>query len=269
MAIGRLIKKVSPAYVRNYVANIQSRLTRLERLESRVNGLLTLIGELESTIDTLIKYPRYQPADNAGFNGQLGRKRIFNDLLSAFDFNVIVETGTWTGDTTGYMAETSRLPIFSGELNYRYHSIARMRLVDFRGVTLRNADSRQFLKELSEDSAITGQNTFFYLDAHWYNDLPLAQEIELIASRWPNFVIMVDDFKVPYDDGYGYDDYGPGKALNPAYIELILAAHSLKAWYPSAPATLETGPVRGCVIISRKGEAEGRLDAISSLRPGP
>jgi hypothetical protein len=54
---------------------------------------------------------------------------------------------------------------------------------------------------------------FFHLDAHWEGDLPLQEEIEIILGRFPNFLIMIDDFRVPGDSGYGFDDYGRGKML--------------------------------------------------------
>jgi hypothetical protein len=43
---------------------------------------------------------------------------------------------------------------------------------------------------------------FFYLDAHWNEDLPLAEEIDLIFSRSPCAVVMIDDFEVPGDPGF-------------------------------------------------------------------
>jgi len=30
---------------------------------------------------------------------------------------------------------------------------------------------------------------------------------------------MIDDFQVPDDPGYAYDDYGPGKALTPDLVD--------------------------------------------------
>jgi hypothetical protein len=265
MTIGRILKKAAPPSVRNYVANIQNRLERLERLETRVNGLLDTVGKLESTIDTITQFPRYQASDIAGFNAQLRRKEIFREVIATLRFGAIVETGTWTGDTTGYMAEVSRLPVFSGELNYRFHTIAKMRLVDLPGITLRNMDSRNFITELAQEPAMTERNTFFYLDAHWYNDLPLAEEIDLIASHWKQFVIMIDDFQVPGDDGYGYDDYGPGNALTPEYIAPLLARFQLASWYPRASSSEETGAQRGCVVIARSGDASV-LDETRTLR---
>jgi hypothetical protein len=51
---------------------------------------------------------------------------------------------------------------------------------------------------------------FFYLDAHWYDDV-LAEEFDLIAEHWARYVVMIDDFVVPHDPGYEYDTYAAGR----------------------------------------------------------
>ena len=35
---------------------------------------------------------------------------------------------------------------------------------------------------------------------------------------------MIDDFRVPFDDGYRYDDYGEGKILDLGLIEFLREA---------------------------------------------
>ena len=80
----------------------------------------------------------------------------------------------------------------------------------------------------------------------------LFHSLEIIFSGFPNAVVMVDDFHVPFDSGYGYDDYGAGRSLTAAYIEPIVAAHGLRAFYPSTPSAHETGARRGCVILAKK-----------------
>ena len=62
---------------------------------------------------------------------------------------------------------------------------------------------------------------------------------------------MVDDFQVPFDAGYGYDDYGSGRVLTADYIEPIVAAHGLRVLYPSTPSVHETGERRGCVVLAK------------------
>ncbi|MGH7488291.1 MAG: hypothetical protein ACREMY_22235, partial [bacterium] len=63
----------------------------------------------------------------------------------------------------------------------------------------------------------------------------------------PRAVLMIDDFQVPGDPGYSFDDYGPGKALTSEYLP------ELNGWglfYPCAPSSSETGARRGCAVLA-------------------
>ena len=60
--------------------------------------------------------------------------------------------------------------------------------------------------------------TLFYLDAHWNDHLPLREEVELALKHFAKAVLIIDDFAVPDDPGYAFDDYGPGKALTLDYL---------------------------------------------------
>ena len=95
---------------------------RLDKLELSVRGL-------EAAVDALVVSPKYVPGDEIGFNGQSRRKQIFQDLTKAIPFDAIVETGTWLGNSTGYMSQTAGLPVYSCELNPRFHALAKMRLL--------------------------------------------------------------------------------------------------------------------------------------------
>jgi hypothetical protein len=259
-------KSLVPAYVRNYLGRIQNRLTNLEAQTAIIFSQQRTIALLQETIDMVDVRPRYEPAENAGFNGQPARKRLFQDVLKEFDFELIVETGTWIGETTGYLADSAKVPVFTSEINHRFHSLARKRLVDYPNVALHLSDSRRFLRSLAENSDLTQRRTFFYLDAHWYKDLPLREELEIIADAWSEYVIMVDDFQVPGDDGYGFDNYGDGLALNVEYIAPVVAEKRMAVFSPSANSHDETGyHRRGCVVLAPESYRQ-RLNAIQSLR---
>ena len=111
----------------------------------------------------------------------------------------------------------------------------------------------------------TSQPTLFYLDAHWEAYLPLADELRIILLRFSSCVILIDDFQVAGDSGYGYDDYGSGKALTAAYLEPLLGAETVKH-YPSTPAIQETGRRRGCVVLCSNQKMIDALDGIDLLR---
>jgi hypothetical protein len=159
------------------------------------------------------------------FNGQRSRQDLFHNLIEKFAPIAIVETGTYLATTTEFMAKTG-LPIFSVESDARNYGLARARLWWHRNVHLLRGDSRAALRTLFHGPlrGARDHKLLIYLDAHWKEDLPLAEELEIIFSGFPNAVVMVDDFHVPFDSGYGYDDYGTGRSLTADYIEPIVGA---------------------------------------------
>jgi hypothetical protein len=185
------------------------------------------------------------------FNGQKFRQRVFFDLLSCFPIKGIVETGTCLGTTTALFAATS-LPVYSVEINPRYFFYSKMRFLFNRdNVHLYKSDSRSFLRHLSKDSSVAKEDVFFYLDAHWGEDFPLRDELEIILSKWRRPIVMVDDFQVPNSE-YLFDDYGPGKVLNLSYIDRVVSAHKLSVFFPAVNSSAETGARRGSVVLCQE-----------------
>ncbi len=222
---------------------------RLRQFAQRVEYLEKRLREMESIVDVLVTEAVFQPGPAAGMNGQHIRKQIVELICQEFRPERAVETGTFFGSTTGYLATTLKVPVISCELRERYHHVAKRLLRQLAEVELRRQDSRSFLCDLALDPAKTGQRTLFYLDAHWYEDLPLCDELDTIASHWPEFAVIIDDFQVPQEPDYGYDDYGNGRRLDLALIDTCLRKHSLQAFFPRGPAQDETGQRRGCCIV--------------------
>ena len=185
------------------------------------------------------------------FNGQAGRQNIFKEITRAVDIKQIIETGTYMGLTTTYMNRQSGLPVITAEANPQYFGYSRQRFKKNPSIVGHLNDSRSFLKHvLSENDAPEG-TLLFYLDAHWHDDLPLREEVEIIFSMHPNSVILVDDFKVPDDTGYTYDDYGNGNTLHLEYLKPIMPL-GFRTFFPSLPSDQETGAKRGCVVFSQR-----------------
>jgi hypothetical protein len=250
-----ILKHFLPPFVLRPYRNLQQRLDRVE-LSVRC---------LEWALDAMIVSPKYTPADDIGFNGQAHRKRMFSEIISAVPLDAIVETGTWLGNSTGYMAQTALRPVTSCELSPRFHALAKMRLADLDRIQLQQGDSRRFLSGLAA-TELAKKSVFFYLDAHWYDDLPLGEEMETIGDHWKQFVIMIDDFQVPDDSGYGYDSYGDGKALTLELLRPAMTKYNLAAYFPSARSDQETGARRGSVVFTRTGEFSEKLSRLKSLR---
>ena len=197
-------------------------------------------------------------------NGQRERRRIVHDLFRKIDFDLIVETGTYLGTTTEYLAAEFESSIYTIECNERFHAFAKQRLRKRPSVVALRDDSRSALRKLSSDSQATAATTFVYLDAHWQDDLPLKTEIDIVLRNWKRAVILIDDFAVPDDPGYAYDDYGPGAELNMELIRPLLGPH-MTPFFPSAESSRETGYRRGCVVLGTPALSH-HLWAVPSLR---
>jgi hypothetical protein len=209
------------------------------------------------------RFPERRGTWGGPFNGQEFRQALFQQLIQTVMPAAIVETGTYLGTTTELFAGTG-LPVFTIEGHARNYGFARARLRRYRNVALCYGDSRTQLKRLFDGplASFGNKNLFCYLDAHWNDDLPLAEELDIIFSRSQSVIVMIDDFQVPGDSGYSYDDYGPGKVLNSEYINPAVQCYGLALFLPATPSREETGARRGCAVLCR----EAMLDAISLLR---
>lgn len=203
--------------------------------------------------------------NRSAFNGQLIRKEIFRELVEKINPKVLVETGTHFGDTTEYMANSAKLPVYSVESDPKAFGYSKARLFRNKNVKLTLGDSRTFLNKLAHELP-DYSDILFYLDAHWGPDLPLAEELENIFSAWASSVVMIDDFAVPDDNGYSYDDYGDDKILNLRYVAKIVEKHQLKIYFPSASSDKETGAKKGCVVLAKDGFHVEKLGKLSHLK---
>jgi predicted O-methyltransferase YrrM len=199
-----------------------------------------LPGRVSAAVD--LRRPQLWDSWGGPLNGQRGRQALLRDIVRRVSFKYVVETGTYRGVTTQFLADVSGLPIHSCERAPRYFEYSRRRLAN-RDVHLELADSRAFLSQLHVELP-----ALFYLDAHWGDQLPLRDEVAIIAQRWNAAVVVIDDFRVKGDDGYGYDDYGPGRVLD----ESLLPMQYLSNWvlaYPALGSDAETGARRGCAVL--------------------
>jgi FkbM family methyltransferase len=198
---------------------------------------------------------------SSAFNGQEGRRRLVLHMIDALNPVAVVETGTFRGVTTAFIAEHFSGPIYTCEVDQRWYLTAKAGLSRFSQIDIRRQDSRAFLRAVLNE-AEPGL-LLIYLDAHWQNDLPLAEELDLILSNGRPVAIMIDDFAVPMDVDYRFDDYGPGKALT---LDLLAHLPSMGAalFFPTLPACKETGAQRGCAVIG-VGGAIGVLETFAEL----
>ena len=227
-----------------------------------------IIGPMHLGMIDYFRFPKRRSPWGGPFNGQRKRQELFLSVILACRPAAIVETGTYAGASTEFMAEVSKLPVYSVEINPRNLGFAKMRLRKHRNVKLSSGDSREFLmKFITGDAArYMGRPLLFYLDAHWSEDLPLSDELSIIFSSFARAIVMIDDFQVPGDGGYAYDDYGCGRVLNREYIAPQLKQFQLAEFYPSTPSSAESGIRRGCVVLAHDSGVIDTLSGVSLLR---
>ena len=199
---------------------------------------------------------------NRSFNDQQGRRQIVAELVSTIDFTCALETGSYRGSSTLMLAELIHAAVASVECRARNQLFASRRLEPYPHASSELGDSRQFLER-----RLTGGSgpAFVYLDAHWYDDLPLADELRIIANSGREAVVLVDDFRVNDDPGYGYDDYGPGKSLDSTYLSSVPEILGWARFVPSLASAQETGARRGCVVVVHP-ELAALVGGLPSLR---
>lgn len=201
------------------------------------------------------------------FNGQRARCQLFADIMNVMKPKGIIETGTYLGTTTEWISAW-QLPVYSCEADEWNFGFASAKLKGLKNIRLLCNDSRSALKALAAKdlSGATSDELLFYLDAHWEDDLPLADELDIIFGTFEKAVVIIDDFEVEGDTGYGFDDYGNDNTLEFNYIESRVNKYDCDVLYPSAPSNLETGGRRGCVVLVSDDQLRKKISSLPALK---
>jgi hypothetical protein len=219
-----------------------------------------LLGALEYQLSKVGRFDSWK----GPMNGQTARLEIAREIIENCKIETIVETGTFRGTTTAWFSQFS-IRVLTAEISPRYASFAASRLSAFKLTKSFHSDSLTFLRNIVDKRELEQGNVFVYLDAHWYENLPLRQELEILFRSNINSVIMIDDFEVKCDQGYGFDKYSGGRELTLRYIQDLLPP-TCAVFFPSVRSSFETGAKRGCVVIASDCGMVQLLDAMPLLR---
>ena len=224
-------------------------------------GLWSMSGEVRARfVQPLVQTPWWA----LPMNGQAARTEMVRQLIRQCAIERIVETGTFIGTTTEFFAEFG-VPVTTVESNPKWAQLARQRLHMLTNVDPREAMSVDALRSLTAEPIDRNVPILFYLDAHWHDHLPLREEAEIAFGHFSKAVLLVDDFAVPDDAGYSFDDYGPDKRLNLDYLrQAKLPPYA--AYFPATPSHAETGSRRGCVVLAVDPGLIDVLDGLALLR---
>ncbi len=201
------------------------------------------------------------------FNGQRRRTAAVAAMFAAIPFGTVIETGTYRALTTRHLRTLTDAPIATIEVNPAYYRFSKRRLAKLPRVQQFLGKSPAVVEQLRTDpTAWHDEPVFFYLDAHWLHDLPLLDELAAIRRGWTEFAALIDDFAVDGDDGYFYDDYGPGKTLDLRHFAGHSELDDLHVFWPAASSVSESGARRGWVVLASSGAVADALAKLPQLR---
>lgn len=178
-------------------------------------------------------------------NGDMVVQDIVRKIVDENNIGTIVETGTHIGHSTYFFGGLGK-NVITTEINEGWLNQAKKHLAGFTNVQFFLGDSATLMSE--ELKKLNDEKVFFFLDAHFNNDLALDRELKAIAESKVVPYIMIHDFKVPNRSDLGYDGWD-GKEYSLENIKHMIDEIYPKgySYYYNEESALNQ---RGCIVIS-------------------
>ncbi len=137
------------------------------------------------------------------FNGAIEMATFFEYIQDVYQINTVVETGTFKANTTQFFGELFDT-VHTIEVTKDFYDESQEKLARFDNVFCHFGSSPEVLSKILP--SLKDERVVFYLDAHWYEDWPLWNELrEISKTHKDNCIIVIDDFKVPGRADIPYD----------------------------------------------------------------
>jgi hypothetical protein len=186
-----------------------------------------------------------------GFHGDRYLLELVDMIIRDCDY--FIETGTNVGSTLAYVGRNyAHVRCLSCEPDTEAFNFALENTSGLANISIYNESSREFILRIKQDyNHLFDKKVLFWLDSHGYGfKWPLKEEVSFITSNFKSPYILIDDFKVPGLDIFGYDEY-EGQECSFNYIkDAINPKSSLKLYYPIyTERTSKHHPLRGWGLI--------------------
>lgn len=213
----------------------------------RLSNFLIPFLRKESYLDLWVVRP---------MNGQRNRLRTSFLLSEILKPDYAIESGSYLGTSTQYLASLVSTKTYSIEINQEFSSVAKARLkedIDANRIEIIDGNSAVQMPLILDRINPAASNVLAYLDAHWLEHIPLLEEIQSLLNWGGNFIAVIDDFYIPGDPGYGFDQYENHRVD----ISHVPVSDEISVWIPSANSSTESGARRGTAyVVSNKLKAK-------------
>lgn len=192
-------------------------------------------------------------------------EQFLSMLADAFNAEIFVETGTFTGDTTARAARYFKT-VHSIELADRLYEFAKQRFANNKQIQLYHGDSAVLLPSIVKTLT---KKTMFFLDAHFSGgatvkgneNTPILHELEIIKqSGMKNAILLIDDIRLFYDSlgqvsGTNVEGYPSTTQIINKILEIDSSYHfaivsDVLIAYPATETIIAT-PITHAATISR------------------
>jgi hypothetical protein len=186
---------------------------------------------------------------NKAFNTDLKLAERFLYFKKKYEIKVAIETGTYHGDTTKWLAENFD-KVYTVEYDRRYLDIAKNQISNYSNIHSYLGSSTDYLGKFLEESK--DSSIIIFLDAHWYAN-PVLKELDRIRESGLKPVLAIHDFKVPERPDLGYDEYAnQGIVYEWEWIREKIESIYGKEGFDIEYNTYSGQNMRGCIFIIPK-----------------
>jgi hypothetical protein len=182
------------------------------------------------------------------FNGQAMRYRQIINISERLKPTVAIETGTFLGSTTPILSSLVSGKTFTIEFVQKFAEKARKRFESHFStfpIELIIGDSGTQIHHVLQKLDPASEVLLAYLDAHWEEEIPTTKELTELIAWGENWIAVIDDFRVPGDDSYGFDKYDE----NTVDKSMIPDVVGIRTFVPKKTAETETGARRGTAYV--------------------
>ncbi|MFB7260722.1 hypothetical protein ACFCXH_00945 [Streptomyces nojiriensis] len=166
------------------------------------------------------------------FGFDISKAVMVDDLISAYRCDGLVETGSFLGDTSVYLARTyGDIPLWTCDIDPVFSQVAGHRLSSYPHARCEATDS----PTLVEEANARFTRPLYYLDAHWEQEWPLSRELAAITHG----IVIIDDFDIGHHR-FSFDTY-QGRACGPEMLRPLV--DTLPVYYTLSPEAATPFPV--------------------------